>query len=290
MDRSLYPFVSRYFTLKTGHRLHYIDEGRGETIVMLHGNPTWSFYYRNLVQYLKPMYRCLVPDHIGCGLSSKPQRYPYCLEQHIENTLLWLKNLNVGRFHLIVHDWGGAIGMGVATRWPASIQSMIILNSAGFLSDQMPLRITLCRIPLLGPWLIKYLNLFAKAATIMASQRRLSKKIKDGYLHPYNSPKNRVAINAFVQDIPMDDTHPSYKTLAQIQENLWLLEQKPCLLAWGMKDFCFTPEFLKRWQSIFPQATSICYDDAGHYVLEDAKDDLCPTIRKFLLKHPIQAM
>ena len=120
----LYPFKSHFFTLneQKSHRLHYIDEGRGEAVVMLHGNPTWSFYYRNLVLHLKSDYRCLVPDHIGCGLSDKPQSYNYCLQQHIDNTLQWLKGINIGHFHLIVHDWGGAIGMGVATRWPASGQ------------------------------------------------------------------------------------------------------------------------------------------------------------------------
>ena len=167
--KEIYPFKPHFFTLPgQKYRMHYVDEGSGETVVMLHGNPTWSFFYRNLIQFLKPMYRCLAPDHIGCGLSDKPQKYNYCLKQHIENTMQWLNGLNIGRFHLIVHDWGGAIGMGIATHWPASAQSLTILNSAAFLSDKMPLRIAACRIPFLGPWAIKHLNLFARSATYMA--------------------------------------------------------------------------------------------------------------------------
>ena len=106
-----YPFKKHTFELSGQNvRMNYIDEGSGETVVMLHGNPTWSFYYRDLVSYLKPMYRCLVPDHVGCGLSDKPKNYNYCLQQHIDNTIEWLKGIKVGHFHLIVHDWGGARG------------------------------------------------------------------------------------------------------------------------------------------------------------------------------------
>ena len=287
--KELYPFKSHFFTFPgQKHRLHYVDEGSGETVVMLHGNPTWSFFYRDLIRFLKPMYRCLAPDHLGCGLSDKPQKYNYCLKQHIENTMQWLKDLNIGRFHLIVHDWGGAIGMGIATRWPASVQSLTILNSGAFLSDKMPLRIGLCRIPFLGPWAIKHLNIFAKAATQMATCRSLSKPVRQGYLYPYDTPKHRVAINAFVQDIPMDPSHPSYDTLEEIQNNLWLLGKKPCLLAWGMKDFCFTPEFLEQYRKYFPDAEVEKFDDAGHYVLEDAQEEILPRIRKFLMQHPIR--
>lgn len=288
--KKLYPFESHFHKLKkpSACRMHYIDEGKGEPIVMLHGNPTWSFYFRDLIKFLSPMYRCLAPDHIGCGLSDKPQKYTYNLEQHIENTLDWLKSLNIGHFHLIVHDWGGAIGMGIATRWPASIQSITVLNSAAFLCKKIPLRIALCRFPFIGPFAIKHLNIFVRAATWMATAQGLSNNVKEGYLFPYNNAQNRIAINAFVQDIPMEDSHPSYKVLEHIENNLWLIEQKPCLLAWGMKDFCFTPEFLSKWHNFFPGAQIQCYEGAGHYVLEDAGEDIFIDIRRFLLKNPIQ--
>ena len=282
----LYPFQSHFFTLNEPKtcRLHYIDEGKGEIVVMLHGNPTWSFYYRNLVLHLKSDYRCLVPDHIGCGLSDKPQHYPYCLQRHIDNTLQWLKGMQVGRFHLVVHDWGGAVGMGIATRWPASVRSITILNSAAFLSQQMPLRIALCRTKI-GSWAIRYWNVFAKAATVMAVKTPLSPDVKFGYLYPYDSPQHRVAIDRFVQDIPVKESHPTRKVLKNIQDHLWLLTNKPCLIAWGMRDFCFTPEFLSVWQRYFPNAECYPFQNAGHYVLEDAKEEILPIIRRFIVKN-----
>lgn len=287
--KSIYPFKSHYWELpgRKKCRMHYLDEGQGEPVVMLHGNPTWSFFYRNLVQFLKPMYRCLVPDHIGCGLSDKPQDYPYCLQERVNTILDWLTDLKIGHFHLVVHDWGGAIGMGVATHWPASVQSLTILNSAAFLSDKIPFRIELCRLPWLGAWAVRHLNLFARAATWMASTQGLSDRIKQGYLYPYKTPQSRVAIDAFVRDIPMVPEHPSYEFLKQIQDSLWLLEQKPCLLAWGMKDFCFTPEFLSMWRNYFPGAKVCCFENAGHYILEDANEEVNLNIRQFLLKNPL---
>lgn len=282
--RELYPFQSHYFELQEPKPccMHYLDEGQGEAVVMLHGNPTWSFYYRNLVQHLSPNYRCLVPDHIGCGLSDKPQSYPYQLAQHVENIRQWLKALQVERFHLVVHDWGGAIGMGVATQVPDCVQSITILNSAAFLSDRIPLRIELCRIPWLGSWAIRRLNLFAKAAVRMAAKKPLAKAVRRGYLLPYDSAKHRIAIDRFVKDIPMDSFHPSYGVLKHIQDNLCNLSLKPCQLAWGMRDFCFTPEFLAEWQKYFPNARVRCFDDAGHYVLEDAHGEIEPFIGQFL--------
>lgn len=265
--------------------MHYLDEGKGEPVVMFHGNPTWSFYYRHLIQALKPFARCLVPDHIGCGLSDKPEPYPYRLQTHIDNALLWLEALKIGRFHLIVHDWGGAIGMGIATRWPARVKTLTILNSAAFLSSHIPFRIALCRIPFLGPFFVKHLNLFAKAATWMATSQGLSNEIKKCYLLPYNSARHRVAVNAFVQDIPLSHKHPSYETLETIENNLWILANKPILIAWGMRDFCFNVHFLEEWRHRFPNAEVKCFETAGHYVLEDAQESINATIRRFLASH-----
>ncbi len=285
----LYPFTSHFFDLTTPVpcRMHYIDEGQGETVVMLHGNPTWSFYYRNLIVHLRSDFRCLAPDHIGCGLSDKPQNYPYRLQQHIENTLQWLKGLNVGRFHLVVHDWGGAIGSGIAIRWPASVQSLTILNSAAFLSPHIPLRIAICRNRW-GSWAIRHWNLFAKAATYMATQKKLPHEVKAGYLFPYRQPQDRIGIDRFVQDIPMEPSHPTYPILKNIQKNLWLLQNKPCLLAWGMHDFCFSPEFLSTWKTYFPHAQTYEWEDAGHYVLEDVQEEILPIIRHFIVQHPCE--
>src|SRR3989338_6551111 len=118
--RKLYPFESHFLDLE-GVRYHYVDEGRGEPVVLLHGNPTWSFYYRRLILDLRQRYRVIAPDHIGCGFSDKPQRYAYTLEQHIANGQALIERLGLARIALVMHDWGGAIGMGSATRHPDTV-------------------------------------------------------------------------------------------------------------------------------------------------------------------------
>jgi haloalkane dehalogenase len=194
--------------------------------------------------------------------------------------------MDIGHFHLVVHDWGGAIGMGVATRLQARVRSIVILNSAAFLSKQMPLRIALCRTKI-GSLAIRYLNVFAKAATIMATKTPLAPDVKYGYLYPYYSPQHRIAIDRFVQDIPMNESHPTYDVLKNIQEQLLVLAEKPCMIAWGMHDFCFTSKFLNIWQKFFPNAECYQLKDAGHYVLEDAKEEILPIIRRFIVKNTL---
>ena len=127
-----YPFQSHYFNLEDSQRLHYLDEGSGDVILMLHGNPTWSYYYRHLIKTLSKNYRVIAPDHIGCGLSSKPQDYNYNLSNHIHNVEKLIEKLGIKKFSLVVHDWGGAIGLGLATKYPSRLQKLIILNTAAF--------------------------------------------------------------------------------------------------------------------------------------------------------------
>ncbi len=145
----LYPFASHYVDVG-GYRMHYVDEGVGPAVVMLHGNPTWSFHYRELIKGLRDTYRVIVPDHIGCGLSDKPQEYPYTLSTHIDNVERLIDRLNLESVTLAVHDWGGAIGFGWAARHPSSVRDLILFNTAAFLVDSCPLRLRICRWPVIG--------------------------------------------------------------------------------------------------------------------------------------------
>ena len=140
IDSSLYPFKSHSLDLDS-YRYHYLDEGQGETLLMLHGNPTWSFYYRNLILDLKKTYRCVVPDHMGMGKSDKPQNYPYTLSQHIDNLVALVSELSLKDITLVVHDWGGAIGMGFAVRYPEKVKRLILFNTAAFLSKKIPIQL-----------------------------------------------------------------------------------------------------------------------------------------------------
>jgi pimeloyl-ACP methyl ester carboxylesterase len=276
----VYPFTSHFLQLESNN-LHYIDEGSGQPILMLHGNPTWSFYYRNLIQTFKSKFRTIVPDHIGCGFSDKPQDYDYTLENHIQNTYKLIRFLDLKKIILIVHDWGGAIGFGLVTRYPELFDKIVILNTAAFTSQHIPHRINLLRQGKLGEWLTRKLNLFAWPATFMTTTKPLSKSIKEGYLLPYDSWSNRVAVARFVQDIPLEETHVSYKTLLEIEEKLTSLNH-PKLILWGGKDFCFDQHFFEKWVRLFPDADAHWFANAGHYVLEDALDETSLKIWDFI--------
>lgn len=283
-----YPFTSHFHDIN-GLKLHYIDEGKGPVIVMIHGNPTWSFYYRNLVHKLKKDFRIIAIDHIGCGLSDKPQNYPYTLRQHIDNARSLLDALRIDTFSLVLHDWGGAIGMGVAVSRPQKVEKIVVMNTAAFRSSRMPFRIGICRMGFIGKVLVRLFNGFAGPATFMAVTRKMSKEVKNAYLAPYNSWKNRIATHQFVVDIPISDEHPSYTTLVEVEEGLQKIKENgvPLLIVWGGKDFCFNDSFYDEWKERFPDAQSTYYPDAGHYLLEDKKDEVNERIATFFLSEGV---
>ena len=285
---NLYPFSSHSLQLDR-LRYHYLDEGSGENLLMLHGNPTWSFYYRNLILGLKGSYRCVVPDHMGMGKSDKPQDYPYTLSRHIDNLEKLADHLELNDITLVVHDWGGAIGMGFAGRHPERIRRLVIFNTAAFLSSEIPLSLSLCRIPGFGAIAIRGFNVFARGAIRWAciKQERMTEEVRAGYLAPYDNFANRVANLRFVQDIPMSPDSPSYYVIQHIEENLKLFREHPVQIIWGAHDFVFNDHFLKRWQEIFPQAEVNRMEDAGHYVVEDAHERILPLLYEFLQKNPI---
>ena len=280
----LYPFAPRSFRTPAGATMSYLDEGprRDEAVLMLHGNPTWSFYYRDLVKALAPTIRCVVPDHIGMGLSEKPARYPYTLTARIADVAALVDSLGLKRVHLVVHDWGGAIGFGFAARHPALIGRLAIFNTAAFTSQRIPGRIALCKWPGLGPLVVRGANGFAGPATWMAMHRRkLTATEKRAYLLPYDSWANRVAVSGFVQDIPLDPRHPSWPALVATEQGLTQFRANPALIVWGGRDFCFDRHFFERWRAILPSAQTAYLDDAGHYVLEDARETVVPAVARF---------
>ena len=280
--KALYPFRPKYLALD-GPRMYYVDRGQGPPVVMLHGNPTWSFYYRDLITGLCDRHRVIVPDHIGCGLSDKPQRYEYTLIKHIDNLERLLDHLGLDDITLAVHDWGGAIGFGYACRHPQRVRRFIVFNTAAFFG-RVPLRIRACRVPVFGTVAVRGLNLFARLGVRMAcrSKRRVTPEVKAGYLLPYHDFASRVAIHRFVQDIPTDATHPTYAVIQSIETKLPQFRDRPMLICWGMRDFCFTEAFLNGWIERFPEAQVYRFADAGHYVVEDAAEEMLPLIRDFL--------
>lgn len=275
-----YPFPSHYLDLD-GQRLHYLDEGRGPVVALLHGNPTWSYMYRRLIPLLAENHRVIVPDHIGCGLSDKPQKYPYGLRKHRDNFLRLLRHCSVDRFSLVAHDWGGAIGLAAVVTEPERLEKCVLMNTAAFPFPRLPKRIALCRLPWLGEFLVRRLDLFVAAARFMATVKPMPLPARHALESPYDSWENRVGIARFVEDIPMSPNHPSYQLLKEIDKLLPSLRYKPMLFVWGGRDFCFNWRFLDEWRKRFPAAASHVLGGAGHYLLEDAPEEALPLITRF---------
>lgn len=287
-----YPFESRWLDI-SGARMHCIDEVGEDspsptsnlqppTLLFLHGNPTWSFYWRHLIAHFRGTHRCVAIDHIGCGMSDKPQRYPYTLAQHIDNARALVHELDLRDIVLCVHDWGGAIGMGLAAQMPERVRGFVVCNTAAFPSKRMPLSIGICRIPGIGAVAIRGFNAFVRGALARCAKKPLSAGARAGYLAPYASWEDRIANLRFVQDIPMDESHPSWATLKRVEAGLEQFKQHPMLLCWGGQDFVFNDSFLAEWQRRFPQAQTKHFADAGHFVVEDSRAEVIAAMKEFL--------
>jgi haloalkane dehalogenase len=294
------PFAARKATLADtgalgrGLRLHYIDEGEGEPVVMLHGNPTWSFLYRNLIDSRSGSHRVIVPDHIGCGLSDKPDdsRYAYTLESRVDDLEALLDHLGLDReLTLVLHDWGGMIGMTYAARYPERIARLVVTNTAAFhlpASKSLPLALAFCRSSVLAAPLVRGANAFCHGtALIGCKQARMTRDLWRAYVHPYDSWKNRIAVLRFVQDIPLQPGDPSYDLVTWVQDRLHLLASIPMLILWGMRDFVFDQHFLEEWQRRFPSATVHRFRRAGHYLFEDEIDSTRTLVQQFLAAQPV---
>ena len=272
-----------------GHNLHVIDEGHGRPVVMLHGNPSWSFYYRNLLEELSGNHRVIVPDHIGMGRSDKPDdsTYEYTLNQRVADLESTLEQLGVtSDITLVVHDWGGMIGSTFATRHPERVSRMVILNTAGFglpKEKMFPWPLWLSRNTPVSALFVRGLNGFVKGtAWIGTTRNKMSNDIKKAYLWPYDSWANRRSVHRFVQDIPLTPKDKTWPVLKQVEADLPKLAAKPMFIAFGLKDLVFDRHFLKGWTDRFPQAEVVRYEDASHYVLEDVGQELWTKIRSFL--------
>jgi len=287
--KDLYPFESNWLNI-AGNNMHYLDEGPPDApiVLMLHGNPTWSFYYRNLVLALRDRFRCIVPDHIGCGLSEKPaaDSYPYTLARRISDLDALIKHIEpTAPIHLIVHDWGGMIGFGWAADKPDKIASMVIANTAAFplpADKKFPPALGLVRNTQLGAILVQGLNAFSGLAARVAFKKPVSAEVRNAYTGPYDSWDNRIATLRFVQDIPLGPKDPGYNIIENTEARLPEFADKPCLLVWGEKDFVFDLHFLRKWQRILPNAKVLSYPDYGHYVIEDGGQPLTQAISDFL--------
>jgi pimeloyl-ACP methyl ester carboxylesterase len=283
--RALYPFDSHWLNVD-GSRLHYVDEapsGAARTLLFVHGNPTWSFHWRRLILRLRSEYRCVAPDHLGCGLSDLQPR-PLDLAGHIDNLGRLVESLDLRRVTLVAQDWGGSIGLGALLRARERFERIVLFNTGAFRPWFIPFRIRVCRWPVLGRLAVQGANAFSRAALTMtlARQTRLDPAVAAGYLAPYDSWRRRAAIYQFVRDIPLSAAHPTWHTLGRIEDSLPQLAEIPSLLVWGEQDWCFTPECLDRFVEAWPKAEVHRLRDVGHWVVEDAPEEAEQAIVNFL--------
>jgi pimeloyl-ACP methyl ester carboxylesterase len=277
IPRELYPFEARFLDLDDLD-YHYLDEGSGDPVVAVHGNPTWSFYYRDLVRELRDAYRVVVPDHIDA--------YEYTLSRRIDDFSRLMDHLELDDINLVVHDWGGMIGLGWAVRNPERIKRLVILNTAAFhlpKSKSFPWQLWLVRDTPLGPLMVRGFNAFARGSSrTSCTRKKLSKELRDAYCAPYDSWSDRIATLRFVQDIPLRPGEPGYDIVSDTAARLEVFRDRPVLVCWGDKDFVFDHHFLADWQQILPEADVHRFADCGHYILEDASEEVIPLIRDFL--------
>ena len=274
-----YRFRRNFYTRPDGLMLHYVDEGDGPPVVMLHGNPTWSFFYRRLVAGLRGRYRCLAPDHMGMGFSSRPSvnKYGYRLADRAADLGALIDHWNLKEpVHLVVHDWGGPIGLTWAVEHPERVASVTVMNSGTRVPPDyhMPLKLALFKsCPMVGSFLAHDLNLFVWGTARFGAVRGLSPEARRGLTAPYVEGADRLAVGRFIEDIPLDRNHPSQALLAETDRGLpEFFAEKTLTIIWGLRDFVFNRAVFMDWRQRFPEAPALVLPEAGHYLLEDEPD------------------
>ncbi|NTV02834.1 MAG: alpha/beta fold hydrolase [Chlorobiaceae bacterium] len=280
LDRQAYPFESRFFPTSAG-RMHYVDEGSGEPIVFVHGNPVWSYVYRDLIRELRGSYRCIAPDHIGFGLSDKPADWSYLPEDHARNLELLLESLDLHQATIVVNDWGGPIGLSYALDHPERVSGIVVSNTWlwSVASDWYYQAFSWFMGGPIGRWLTGEFNFFVRTfmPVVYGEKSKLTPKVHGQYIHPFDERGSRKGMWVFPGRII-----GSSGWLDSLWSRIVVLRGKKVLLAWGMLDIAFRENELNTWTRAFPDAAILRFEDAGHYVAEEKPLELAAAIRRFI--------
>ena len=276
-----------------GYGMSYVDvappdDPDAPPVLLVHGNPTWSFYWRSLLRALPTAgRRAIAPDHIGMGLSDKPADHPHTLPRRVADLTRFVDSLGLDRpVSLVVHDWGGPIGLSWAVEHPEMVDRIVVLNSAAFPlpeGHRIPWTLQAARLPVVGEFLVRRLNAFSLGALVLGTGRTvLPAEARRGLLAPYDSPAHRRAVHDFVRDIPTSAADPAQATLEQLADGLPRLAHLPTTICWGMRDPVFDAAILDELVARMPHAVVHRFPDAGHYVLEDATDEITAIVTREL--------
>lgn len=275
LNRKEYPFQSKYW-----NKLHYIDEGQGETILFVHGTPSWSFDFRHVIKGLKKTHRCIAIDHVGFGLSDKPADYDYSTQNHSRTLEAFIIEKDLQNITLVVHDFGGPIGLNFAIQHPRRIKNIVVLNSWLWSSKADPDFIKMSRIlksPLL-PFLYRYLNFSPKFILPKSfGDNKLPKALLSQYTKPFKNKSQRNGALAFARSLLNDQDW--FETLWNNKQSI---ANKRMLLIWGMKDPVIKPDYLYKFAAGFPNATTVKLESAGHFPQEEEPAAVTNAILKFL--------
>lgn len=280
LDRTASPFSPHSFDLAMG-RMHYVDEGEGSPIVMVHGTPTWSFLYRHLITELAQNHRCIVPDHIGFGLSDKPTGWTYRPSDHARNLRALIEHLGLKDITLVVHDFGGPIGLSYAIEQPDNVKALVVCNTWMWGTQGNPAAERASKIAgsPIGKFLYTRLNFSPRflVKALWGDKTKLTPTIHQHYTRVFPKPWDRQS--TWVLARKLLGSSAWYEQLWQQRDRI---KDKPTLLAWGMRDAAFSPDDLARWQALFSDARTITFPDAGHFVPDERGPQLAPAIGEFL--------
>jgi haloalkane dehalogenase len=280
LDREAYPFAHHWIDLAHG-RMHYVDEGAGAPVLLIHGTPTWSFEYRHVINALAPHARVIAPDHLGFGLSARPRDFAYTPEAHSENLLELIDRLDLRNVTLVVHDFGGPIGLRLALDRPDRIARIVIINSWLWPFDDDAVMAKRARVAggWVGKFLYKYFNASLRLIMPSAYGNRvaLTTRIHQQYLEVFRNRDARVRVLHRLA-VSLLGSSPYFSRLHDRMEEL---RRRPVLIVWGLKDSAFQPYQLERWRRELPEATVVTVDQAGHWPHEEAPDAVIAAIGQF---------
>lgn len=271
----LYPFASHFEDIN-GSRVHYLDEGAGPPLILLHGNPTWSFLYRDVIAGLRDQYRCVAVDYPGFGLSRAAPGYGYTPAEHAQVIEDLIVRLDLRGATLMVQDWGGPIGLAVATRQPDRFSAFVIGNTWAWPKSDLGTQLfsRLLGGPV-GGWLILQRNFFVeRIIPVGVRRKKLPEAVMNAYRGPFPTPDSRRPVHVFPREILA-----SKAFLTEIESKLAGLGDRPALIVWGTSDFAFRAPERERWEQVFPQHQTVLLEGAGHYIQEDAAQDIVASIR-----------
>lgn len=285
-----FPFAPHYLQVN-GFDMHFVDEGEGEPLVFLHGDPTWSYLWRRFIPPLSRNYRCIAPDHMGMGKSGIPREpSAYRFRHHAANLESLLLHLKLHDVTLVLHDWGGPIGLDFAVRHRDKIKRLVLTNTWAFApwpGGPLPRLLEIIRSPRGEKFVLEkngYLEPALLGTTLHAEN--LTPTVLAAYRAPFPTPESRLAMLCWSRDIPMEESDPSYADMKRVEQSLPEFAEIPTLLVWGMRDPVLPASVLRMWQQRLPNAMILEIDDASHFLQEDAPEQIVDEIGEFLAANP----